>query len=541
MSLNLNEIIDFSDEIITDKKTIDIIDFSDKINNDIIEFSDEKANNVIKFSDEKVSYKKVDTQYIFEALLNKKNVINSIYKNPIKAIKIGRYDFLDLDTNYIDENILEDFIEYINNAVCVILKNPIVTIKEIKKYDEIIKSIEELKNNNSKKHFKKINLKNKYNFIANKMNQNIRYDLIEERKDLLKLVNLLQIPFIDDELNIVDTYNLKNIKNIENNKEFCINYDGEAYKIQKNSNIKNNTKYEYILSQKNTKFIFSSHYEAYTAIMCGIENATISNLIIIKENNKINKNGIYLQIDDYNSYTFSLTINLQHVNNKILFSLNNDINKIINVIIPFYANKKNSFQIIHRYISNLLDEYEKSDNWYGLYINIYIATINKIYYLINSQWNNTEFDLMTIQCYRNECLHKNIYNKFMYNKNKDLKPVIVNCTRCRISSFCRKCTSSYCDGECENGKKSIDDISEENIKKTTKKCPNKKCNSPIYKIDGCNHVECQVCKIHFCYTCVTEYEKGNNGEYLISHHYIDNPIGRNNPNSVCRLLTANIF
>ena len=34
-----------------------------------------------------------------------------------------------------------------------------------------------------------------------------------------------------------------------------------------------------------------------------------------------------------------------------------------------------------------------------------------------------------------------------------------------------------------------------------KRCPNKSCNSPIMKNDGCNHMTCNNCKGHFCWLC----------------------------------------
>ena len=32
-------------------------------------------------------------------------------------------------------------------------------------------------------------------------------------------------------------------------------------------------------------------------------------------------------------------------------------------------------------------------------------------------------------------------------------------------------------------------------------CPNRNCNMPIERNRGCNHFQCTMCKVHFCWLC----------------------------------------
>lgn len=33
-------------------------------------------------------------------------------------------------------------------------------------------------------------------------------------------------------------------------------------------------------------------------------------------------------------------------------------------------------------------------------------------------------------------------------------------------------------------------------------CPNNDCHILIEKAEGCNHMECPMCKVHFCWLCM---------------------------------------
>lgn len=48
--------------------------------------------------------------------------------------------------------------------------------------------------------------------------------------------------------------------------------------------------------------------------------------------------------------------------------------------------------------------------------------------------------------------------------------------------------------------------SERNIQETTKRCP--KCDAPIYRTRGCDHMTCSQCHHEFCYLCRTDWHEG---------------------------------
>ena len=39
---------------------------------------------------------------------------------------------------------------------------------------------------------------------------------------------------------------------------------------------------------------------------------------------------------------------------------------------------------------------------------------------------------------------------------------------------------------------------------TVKRCP--KCKTSTIRYDGCNHMTCLICKAHFCWLCVKEFQ-----------------------------------
>ena len=55
----------------------------------------------------------------------------------------------------------------------------------------------------------------------------------------------------------------------------------------------------------------------------------------------------------------------------------------------------------------------------------------------------------------------------------------------------------------------------------SKKCPNVKCNAPIQKNEGCNHVKCYKCKHDFCWICLEPWKKHSSatGGYFQCNRY----------------------
>jgi hypothetical protein len=69
----------------------------------------------------------------------------------------------------------------------------------------------------------------------------------------------------------------------------------------------------------------------------------------------------------------------------------------------------------------------------------------------------------------------------------------LNCDMCNFN-FCRKCDNAYHEGvTCQEGEMGRD----------AKRCPS--CQAPIHKTDGCNHMTCNICRNHFCWTCLAFY------------------------------------
>jgi len=77
--------------------------------------------------------------------------------------------------------------------------------------------------------------------------------------------------------------------------------------------------------------------------------------------------------------------------------------------------------------------------------------------------------------------------------------------------ICDICQKGYCTlcREVSHGSIACDKVKDENdLKKLgLKRCPS--CQVVIQKIDGCNHIDCQTCRKHFCWICADEiYETG---------------------------------
>lgn len=83
------------------------------------------------------------------------------------------------------------------------------------------------------------------------------------------------------------------------------------------------------------------------------------------------------------------------------------------------------------------------------------------------------------------------------------------------NAFCFKCgNEQHWPADCEMFKKWQKKNSSESenlswIIVNTKMCPNKKCERPIEKSTGCNHMKCHVCQYEFCWMCLGAWEKHN--------------------------------
>ena len=93
------------------------------------------------------------------------------------------------------------------------------------------------------------------------------------------------------------------------------------------------------------------------------------------------------------------------------------------------------------------------------------------------------------------------------------------CKSC-YTSFCKRCRKDHY-GNCETVDDDYEILQDENIKR----CP--VCTILIYKEDGCNSMECEYCKVRFCWMCKKtnsqikeeDHECDNYGEFNHKHDY----------------------
>lgn len=87
------------------------------------------------------------------------------------------------------------------------------------------------------------------------------------------------------------------------------------------------------------------------------------------------------------------------------------------------------------------------------------------------------------------------------------------CSECSVD-HCDRCGENLHEGktcrEKQNEKSDLFDWLNQNPDHR-RTCPNPKCKMPIERAEGCNHLECSQCKIHFCWIC-TEFTAINSGE-----------------------------
>ncbi|KAI3931606.1 hypothetical protein MKW92_011208 [Papaver armeniacum] len=157
------------------------------------------------------------------------------------------------------------------------------------------------------------------------------------------------------------------------------------------------------------------------------------------------------------------------------------------------------------------------------------------------------------------------WESLLFNKTLDSMSDLVYCPRCEMACFedkdhlaqCPKCLFAFCSlcrgprhvgAPCKaleekliflqqnpqlllkmtkQQRKELDLINqffnEEEIKRTTKQCPNPQCSVAIFRTEGCNHMSCSKCGQEFCYKCGKAYDKGKrhcNNCSFFSHEII---------------------
>ncbi|KAI0159807.1 hypothetical protein GGR57DRAFT_490739 [Xylariaceae sp. FL1272] len=79
------------------------------------------------------------------------------------------------------------------------------------------------------------------------------------------------------------------------------------------------------------------------------------------------------------------------------------------------------------------------------------------------------------------------------------------CPKC-LKRICRSCHANHDGQSCRAWKanQAFDVYKQEN-RTNVKDCP--RCKTTVEKIDGCNHLQCGGCKIHFCWMCLKTFEE----------------------------------
>ncbi|KAI1269055.1 hypothetical protein F5Y18DRAFT_439621 [Xylariaceae sp. FL1019] len=79
------------------------------------------------------------------------------------------------------------------------------------------------------------------------------------------------------------------------------------------------------------------------------------------------------------------------------------------------------------------------------------------------------------------------------------------CPKC-LKRICRSCHANHEGQSCRAWKANqAFDIYKQENQDNVKDCP--KCSTTVEKIDGCNHLQCGGCKIHFCWVCLETFEE----------------------------------
>jgi hypothetical protein len=216
-----------------------------------------------------------------------------------------------------------------------------------------------------------------------------------------------------------------------------------------------------------------------------------------------NKNNNFLSNVVHENTFFTIELHLQHGTDKFGAIDSND-SKILHAL-SRHTLKKNTIAISQQTQTFSVGYFY----FLGFYVDFSNLIKKKIYNLIDFYYEDPTFEHMTIKCYRDSCNHVSIFKKYKPNGIKN-----VYCQNCHISDFCLKCGKIGHYGECNL----INSASDEWINNFTKKCP--QCKTNIQKIDGCNHITCYVCHIHFCWLCSTSFKINEINE----HYNVNNSI-----------------
>jgi len=154
------------------------------------------------------------------------------------------------------------------------------------------------------------------------------------------------------------------------------------------------------------------------------------------------------------------------------------------------------------------------------YIEFLQLVRTQIIQIIQNSHSNPDCEYTIIPCCKTnpECNGKTLCRKYTGFMSK-----LATCGECNLDLCIGGCGRIYHgDTPCNI---SLDEASEAVILGTTKRCPNDRCNIPIYKSEGCNHMTCSHCRTEFCYICGDELPRDDNGRYSTVMHFNQGQFG----------------
>lgn len=111
-------------------------------------------------------------------------------------------------------------------------------------------------------------------------------------------------------------------------------------------------------------------------------------------------------------------------------------------------------------------------------------------------------------------------DEFLYCPTADCETIyrptksssILQCTTCQ-AHICTFCRSLYHEGvSCGDYGAQVSQTAAWGDDLSIKKCP--KCEIPLQKDGGCNHLECLMCRVHICWICLAIFERDNFSVYV---------------------------
>ncbi|EJD47334.1 hypothetical protein AURDEDRAFT_113447 [Auricularia subglabra TFB-10046 SS5] len=93
-------------------------------------------------------------------------------------------------------------------------------------------------------------------------------------------------------------------------------------------------------------------------------------------------------------------------------------------------------------------------------------------------------------------------------------PSVFTCPGC-LASTCTACHSAHPGLTCARHRSSL--VAHTHRPDAIKRCPSG-CGALLQKQDGCNHVQCPICKVHMCWICLQMFPNGGVYEHISSVH-----------------------